>query len=125
METQKTKTPIWFWFISIPLLILSIMGILQINSVWGPEMTEPFYAKICYSGGIIGVLIGSILMVIRKKLALLFFIISLVGFLIHRFWVFALSDRADEAPWTLFLPILIVLLSILIVSLGSKKGLIN
>ena len=122
METHKTKTPIWFWFISVPLLILGIMGILQINSVWGPEMTEPLWAKLCYSGGIIGILIGSLLLVFRKISALYFFIFSLAGFLIHRAWIFGFSERAEEAPWTLFLPILIIIISILLVRLGTKKG---
>ena len=121
METIRTKTPIWFWFISIPLLILGIMGILQINSIWASEITEPLWAKLCYSGGIIGILIGSIFLVFRKKSASFFFIASLIGFLIHRAWVFGFSERAEEAPWTLFLPVIIILISILIVKLGSKK----
>lgn len=88
-------------------------------------MSEPFWAKLSYSAGIIGILVGSILLVLRKKAAAYFYMVSLVGFIIHRIWVFGFSDRADEAPWTLFLPMLIIISAIWIARLGSIKRWIN
>lgn len=122
MKTPKIKTPIWYWFISIPLLILGIMGILQINSVWSTEMTEPLWAKLSYSLGISGMFLGSVFLIFRKKLATILFLASILGFILHRTWVFGFSELSSEAPLTLFLPILINLIAVLLAYYGVKKG---
>jgi hypothetical protein len=74
---------------------------------------------------VIGVLFGSIFLILKTKLASIFFWASVFGFVLYRTWVFIFSDRASEAPLTLFLPILIHLIVVFLVSCGLKKGWIN
>lgn len=66
MKTEN-KTPIWFWIITVPFTLLAISGLMQINSIFGNEMTEPIWAKLGYIIGIIGMFIGSIFLCLRKK----------------------------------------------------------
>ena len=122
----NNKPPIWFWVFTIPMLILGIMGVLQVDSVWGEEMTEPFWAQASYTTGIIGIFLGSVFLLLRKKTALYFYVFSALGFMAHRFWLFALSGTSDSlapyAPVTLFISIGLVLIGIWVVRNGSQKG---
>jgi len=122
----NNKPPIWFWVFTIPMLILGIMGVLQVDSVWGEEMTEPFWAQASYTTGIIGIFLGSVFLLLRKKTALYFYVFSALGFMAHRFWLFALSGTLDTlapyAPATLLISILLALIGIWVVRHGIQKG---
>lgn len=123
---DRKKPPIWYWIISIPLALFALLGLTQIYPTLTEEIPEPFWAKIGYVIGILGFFIGAIFLILRKKKANLFFIVSIIGFLSHRIWIFGLSDITDTlepiAPITLFLPIVISLMAMLIVRKGEKDN---
>ena len=84
-------------------------------------MTEPLWAKLSYSIGILGVFFGGLLLILRRKSAAIFYVVSILGLLAHRVWVFTVSDRASEAPLTLFLPVVINVLALLVALHGTKR----
>ncbi len=126
MEKSKNNPPVWFWVFALPMLILGVMGILQVNSVWGEEMTEPLWAQIGYTLGIFGIFLGSLFLVLQKRVATQLYAVSAAGFLIHRFWLFALSGTVDTlatyAPITLFISVMLDLLGIWVARKGSRAG---
>lgn len=126
---MKNKTPIWFWIFAGLVSILGILGVLQVDSVWAEDMTEPLWAQLGYTIGIIGVFFGGLFMLLRKRIGMLILIISILGFITHRFWLFALSDVVDELPqityFTLFIAVIINLLAIWAMKKGAKSGWIH
>jgi len=126
---KREKAPIWYWIFLIPVTQLAVLGLFQIHSTLTEEIPEPGWAIIGYVIGILGIFIGVVLMILRKKKAIILLMISILGFLSHRFWLFGLSNITDSlepiAPITLFLPIVISLIAILIARKGEKENWIN
>ena len=125
MNKSENRTPIWFWVFTIPFTLLAVFGIIQINSIFGEEMPDPIWAKIGYVIGIIGNFIGAALLCLRNKLSILFLVISIIGFLTHRFWLFFMSDIIETLPsiakFTLFGAVFFNLIAIYILKKGVKR----
>jgi hypothetical protein len=107
MDKLETKTPIYFWIVSIPILLFGLLGAVQMPSVFW-DTIDPFWVKALYSIGIIGLLIGSIALVLRRKVALFYFLSFIVLMTSHRIYMLTYTERASEAPLIPFIPIFIV-----------------
>lgn len=120
------NTPRWFWFFVVPLSSLALLGVLQVGSAFSAGDPDPPWARTGYVTGIVGLFVGSVLLLLRRKWSIAFFIASAIGFLTHRFWVFALSDivhsLAPYAPVTLFLSVVFNVTAILVAMKGKRAG---
>ena len=125
MQDKIRKPPFWYWILSLPMVTLGIMGILQVDSVWGEEMLEPLWTQVGYTIGIIGLFLGSLFLLLRKKIAYHFYVISACGFITHRFWLYFLSGTLDTlasyAPFTLLISILLDFLGVWVTKQGLKQ----
>jgi len=126
---ERKKTPIWFWIFSIAFGLLAIAGVAQILPVFTDDVPDPLWAKTGYVIGILANFTGAIFLMLRKKQTVSVLVISILGFLTHRIWLFGFSDIIDTlpafAPITLFLSIILCLIAILIVNKGKKHYWIN
>lgn len=127
MESARTapnSPPWWFWIVAAFYMLLSGAGVIQLP--WAPRDPEPWWAEIAYAAGIIGIFLGSVGMLFRRRWARIFFGVSIVGFLVHRGWLFLLSEIAGElspfAPVMLFISVLLNLLAIWLVHVGFRQG---
>lgn len=120
------KTPSWFLFFAVPFLVLGFLGMLQVHSLFSTELPEPDWAKFAHVTGIVGNFIGGIFLCFRKKIAIWFLVVSVIGFLTHRMWLFLLSDIVESlAPYayvTLFLSSILGVIAIVILIKGRKSG---
>lgn len=100
MEIQfKEKMPTWFWIVAVLGCAWNIFGVVQfIQSVTATQesfvamgmtesqaktmLTYPLWMTIAFAIGTFGGLVGSVLLLVRKKLATPIFIASLVGYII-------------------------------------------
>lgn len=137
--STKTKVPTVFWIIAIIALLWNLMGVgafLYDSFAITPEaissMEEPmksFYEnspawlKIPYAIATFGGLLGAILLLLRKKLALPVFVVSLLGVLIQM----GASIFATEAIEVLgmqqavIMPLFIVAISAFLVYYSRKS----
>jgi len=108
--SEKMKIPGWFWAVTILLLLWNIMGILSfigsINStyesliesgMYNSEQAElmmsfPSWTKFIYIAATATGLIGAISLILKRSLALPFFIISLVLAAFHHIYIYASTD---------------------------------
>ena len=107
MNKLKTKTPIYFWIVSIPILLFGLLGAVQMVADFSYN-PDPIWVKALYVIGIIGLFIGSILLMLRRKVALYFFLSFIVLMTSHRIYMLTYTERASEAPLIPFIPIFIV-----------------
>ena len=94
MTSSTTKIPIWFWIISILMLLWNLAGVssffyhvfLSEDALAAMPEAEraimegyPLYAKIAFAIAVFGGLIGCIGLLAKKKWAKSFFLASLLG----------------------------------------------
>ncbi|MGB1308710.1 MAG: hypothetical protein ACPG6B_07355 [Oceanihabitans sp.] len=121
MNEQKTKTPIYFWFVSTPILLFGLLGAIQMPLVFSSS-SDPAWVKALYIIGIICLFIGSIYLVLRRKVALYFFLSFILFMTGHRIYMFGFSEWVPEAPLKPFVPIIIVALFSIFSAFINKKN---
>lgn len=113
MTTEKLKAPSWFWVFAFLLLIWNIMGIL--NFIGQATMTQeqmealtenqralmenrPSWVMIAFGVAVFGGLFGSIALVLRKKIAKVLFIFSMLGVAVQ--FTQSISSANDPGVFT-------------------------
>lgn len=104
---NQSRAPVWFWVISTFALLwflmdLSafIMRVFMLDNMLSdmPEnqrtlyLNMPFWLNMIFALEVFGGLLGSMGLILKKKWALLFFIISIVGVLVQTFYIYFLSE---------------------------------
>lgn len=94
MTTNEQKVPIWFWIVSTILLLWNIMGVMNfIGQVTMSQETidalsdleksmkanRPIWATMAFGLAVFGGIVGSVLLLLKKKMAATLFMASLVG----------------------------------------------
>ena len=128
MTTSSTKIPIWFWIVTIFMLLWNIMGVMTffqymfISDETLAAMPDneralygeyPMWTNIVFAMAVFGGTMGSIGLLLKKKWARTMFIISLIGIIpqmIHN--VFMTGSMEVYGPGSLIMPILVVVLGI-------------
>lgn len=135
MTNESVKPPIWFWVASVIAVIWNGMGI---NAYLAqaymtpeklatlPEADQAMYAieypawvTGAFAIAVFGGTIGSILLLLRKKLAYSVLVVSLVGILAQMTFAFFMSD--STAVGGVVMPIMIILIGVALVYLAKKS----
>ena len=133
----NTRPPGWFWIVSAILLIWNIMGVgayLMLKMASVDDLAEsystaqleimattPIWATGAFAIAVFSGLLGAILLLMRKGIARLFFIISLIAVLVQHFWTFLLSGYLDVVGFSaVIMPLLVVVICVFQIWLSGK-----
>ena len=141
----KPAVPTWFWIVAVLLLLWDLMGVAAFTMQFsmGPEQlaqlppdqqaafgSMPSWAWAAYGIGTIGGALASALLLIRKKIALPLYVVSLVAVLAQFGWTFfgfgMIHD--PEVVMKAIFPIVIIALCIFqlwFANLAIKRGWIS
>jgi len=129
------KPPIWFWIIAILALLWNIMGVLAylaqayitdeaITSL--PEAEQSFYNNMpawvtaAFAIAVFAGALGCILLLLRKKIASILFILSLIGIVMQTTYNFFLQDFIVLSGSRMVMPILVLLVAIFLIWFSKR-----
>ena len=128
-DTLNGKPPTLFWVIAVVLLLWNFTGLMfyygqvtmtpeTLAATFSAAEREfmaqtPVWATAAYATAVTAGVIGAVLLLLRKALALPFFILSLVGVLVQDFDAFVLSDAIGVwGSSALTLPVVVIVICI-------------
>ena len=142
MTTTTQKPPIWFWIISIIALLWNAMGVLayigqaflteEAIAAMSPEQQEiysidfPAWYTAAFAIAVFAGFGACILLLLRKKLANIFFIVSFIAVIVQSIYTFFMSPITDkmsgfDTSMSISIPIIAILL-IVFSNKGIAKG---
>lgn len=129
--SEKTAVPVWFWIVAIVALIWNLMGAMAYIDQMSmtPEVlaalpdeqrvlyeTVPAWATGAFAIAVFGGVLGCLLLLLKKKLAITLFIISLLGVLVQMFHSFFMTNSFEVfGPGGLIMPIMVIIIAILLI----------
>jgi len=138
---SDASIPKWYMPVSILALVWNVIGVIAFfgEVSKGPEFiatlpeaeralyeNQPLWAVIAFAVAVFGGAIGSVGLVLKKRWALLAFLISIVGLLIQMFHSLVLAKVADVyGPGSIVMPILLIAIAFMLVRLArvaTNKG---
>lgn len=137
------KTPIWFWIISVIALLWNLMGVMAylaqaymtdelLKAM--PEADQNFYNNIpawvtaVFAIAVFSGTLGCIALLLKKKWAIILFIISLLTVLAQQFYNFFIQDFVELTGQRVYMPICIVVFGVFLIwfsKYASNKGWIS
>lgn len=140
-EDTSQKVPTWFWIVGSLALLWNLMGVMAyIGQVMVPPemlselpdeqreylLNTPAWATGAFAIAVWGGTLGAILLLLRRQVATIVFVISLVGLIVQQIYGFFVGNALDVyGPSGLILPMLTLIVSITLVWLSdhaTKKG---
>lgn len=120
--TSTTKLPIWFWVIAVAALLWNLMGVsVYLADAYNMfdltaeqsafKANRPVWYTACFALAVFTGALGSIALLIRKKWAVLMFLISLIDVLAIRVYEFFIQDDIQFTTATMVMPILVLIIS--------------
>ncbi len=126
-ETTKPNTG--FWIIAVLALLWNLLGVFlwamehffmteEMKAAYPPEELElmnsmPSWGIYVYGIAVFGGLLASVLLLIRKKMAIAIFGISLLAILIQMgYWVFGMDSVSVMGPQSLIMPLIVIAIAI-------------
>lgn len=138
------KTPKWFWVIAIVALLWNLMGVFayiaqvsmtveMLNELPADQqeliLNTPAWATGAFAFAVWGGAIGSLLLLLKRKMAQLFFIISFAGVLVQLYHSFFMSNSIEVyGPGGMVMPVMILIFCVFLIwftSSSAKKGWIS
>tara|TARA_B110000503_G_C6781067_1_gene263284 strand:+ start:54 stop:479 length:426 start_codon:yes stop_codon:yes gene_type:complete len=133
---MKTKAPTFFWIISVIALLWNLMGCIAYlgMQMMPPELLEampeaertlmentPVWATAAFAVAVWFGLLGSILLLLRKALSQIVFVISLLGIIVQQIWNFT-NGKSFEVFGVeqAIMPIVVVLIGIYLIVYAKK-----
>ena len=107
---SNNKPPVWFWIIAVVALLWNAMGVMQylgqayltenFKEQYTAEQLEmianvPAWATAAFAIAVFGGLLGSVLLLLRKKLAYMLFLISLLAVAVQLYHNFVVVDSIE------------------------------
>jgi len=140
--TTITKPNTGFWIISVIALLWNLIGVYfwlsehflmteEMKSMYTPEQLElvnnaPAWGMYVYGIAVFGGVLASILLLMKKKLSVPIFLISLVAILIQMgYWIFGMNAIDAFGPEAIVMPLIVIAIAIFLYfySKGAKmKG---
>lgn len=143
MTNQDIKLPMWFWAVGVVALLWNAVGVLaflsEINQT--PEAlaamseahrnlyeTRPSWAFLGFAAAVFGGLLGCIVLLMRRKFAIVLFIISLLGLIVQNYYSFGVAKVQEIYPENVMvLPAMVVVIAVFLLwfsrSATTKKWL--
>lgn len=141
MNDYAMKPPTWFWIISGLIVLWGAMGVFAFYTdvtmseemiAAMPEYDRQFYQArpswmpVVYGLATWGGLLGGIALLLRRRAALILFLVSLIAVIVQFGWVFGATDLiAAKGAWTLIFPLFILavaLFQIWFANQAAKRG---
>ncbi|MEZ4804982.1 MAG: hypothetical protein R2852_05735 [Bacteroidia bacterium] len=141
MNTEQIKIPAWFWVVSVVALLWNLMGVGSfisqmtiseeaLNALPSDQQAMytdyPMWANAVFAIAVFGGTIGSILLIMKKKLSRTLFIISLIAIVIQMsYYLIAMKPMDVYGPGAIAMPISIIVFGVFLVwlaGLAIKKG---
>ena len=140
MTNDSAKPPVWFWIVSAIAVVWNGMGIKAYldQAYMTPEklatlpeaeqamysIEYPAWVTAAFAIAVFGGTIGSILLLIKKKLAYTVLVVSLIGIIAQMTYAFLMDGSTDAFGPGVLMPIMIILIGIGLVYV-AKKGISN
>ncbi|MEO9873092.1 hypothetical protein [Ekhidna sp.] len=137
MTNESIKPPTWFWVVAIIALVWNLLGVgaylgqAYVSDDIFSQMEEavqdlinqtPAWATAAFAIAVWCGALGSLLLVLRRKLAYMVLILSLMGILVQMFYNFFMSNSMEVyGPGGAIMPIFTIIVGIGLVLL-AKKG---
>ncbi len=139
--TVATARPTWFWIVSILALLWNLMGVaafvMQVNM--SPEAlaalpdaqralyeTQPTWVMVMFAIAVFGGALGSLMLVLEKKLARPLLLMSLLGVLAQMSHMFLLSDTFQVmGQAAMVMPIVVIVIAAALVwfaRVSARRG---
>jgi len=128
MNDASAKPPTWFWIVSILILLWGAMGVFAFYTdvTMSEEMLaamddydrrmylgRPTWFATVYGLATWGGFLGGVALLLRRRLAIVLFLLSAVAVVVQFGWVFGVTDLiAEKGAWTLIFPIFILAIAI-------------
>jgi len=125
MTQEISKPPVWFWIVAAVALVWNLLGVsafvMQVSMSTEtlaalPEAERalyenfPLWALIAFAAAVFGGVIGSVLLLMKNKLAQTAFIVSVVGVVIQMIYNLFVGKTMDVyGPGSIAMPIMILL----------------
>jgi hypothetical protein len=129
------KVPVWFRLVAVLGLLwnaygvymyLQSVGMIRNSAQVPPAQAVPAWVTGTFAVAVFAGVLGSLLMVVGKRLACILLVLSLLAVIVQTVWVAFLSNaRAVEGMKALIMPgaiTLVALLLVLIAARGAEKG---
>ena len=139
--TDHIKIPTWFWVVAIIALVWNAMGLFaffgdmfiseeKLASMSDAKRmlykTNPGWSKIAYGLATVGGFLGSLLLVLKNKLAYSVLLVSLLGIVVQMYHSLFIANSTDVyGPGAVIMPIMVIIIGVLLVwlaKMGIKKG---
>lgn len=140
-EYSNKKPPIWFWIITVVALIWNAMGVMQylgqaystesFRSQYTPEQLEIIsntasWAVAAFAVAVFAGLLGSVFLLLRRRLAYVLFLISLIGIIVQLYHNLFVVDSVDiYGPAAAIMAGMILVLGLFLLwfsKFSTKKG---
>jgi CHASE2 domain-containing sensor protein len=136
MNAEKTRVPGWFWLVALIALIWNLLGVSAylVQAFGGQEMLDalpkaereiieyrPPWATGAFAVAVWGGLLGSIMLLLRKTLAIMLFALSLIGLALQMSYnLFIAETSVDMEPGAVFMTLTIPLFSLFLIYIARK-----
>lgn len=140
-EENSGKNPTWFWILASFALIWNLLGVMAyIGQVMIPPealadlpaeqrnfiLNTPAWAIGAFAIAVWGGALGSVLLLLRRKQAMIVFVISLIGILVQLYYNFFVGGAMDVyGPGGMIMPVMVLIFGVVLVwfsDYASKKG---
>ncbi|MEQ9467141.1 MAG: hypothetical protein RLN88_06980 [Ekhidna sp.] len=137
MTNQSVKPPVWFWVVSAIALLWNLMGVkayldqafmsddalAQLEAAVQDLLNQtPAWVTAAFAIAVWGGALGSLLLILRKRLAYQVLVVSLIGIIVQMFYNVFMSGAMDVyGPGGLAMPIMILLFGVGLVWFAKKS----
>ncbi len=142
MSQTSIKPPVWFWIVAGAALVWNIMGVLSFIGLvtMAPEAiaekpvaeqalfeNTPVWSMIAFAVGVFGGVFGCVFLLLRKTLAMTFFVASLLGVIVQfTYWLFMTDAVAVYGAQQAYLmPALVTIIAVALIwftNMAKGKG---
>ena len=143
MNSHSNQPSIKFWLISVIAVIWNLLGVFAylgqafmnqdiLNTLTKPEQNYfnnlPAWVTASFATAVFAGVFGAVSLLFKKKLALLLFMVSLIGLLTQHIFNFFIQDYMEISGQNLVLPIATISVGVFLVWYTfrlNKKGVLN
>lgn len=138
-ESDSPKIPTWFWVVAGLALVWNLLGVFayigQMMLMSNPEMmaelpadqqalyeNTPAWATGAFAIAVWGGAIGCVLLLLKKKVAKIVLIVSLIGVLVQMVHSFFFSNNFDVfGPGAMIMPVMVIIIGFGLVWFSDKS----